>query len=87
MTRRRPRHSCDVCGHSRPRRHRICDVCFGALPPKLRTDIIENWRLGKLGAWRTAKQAAIDFIGEQVRLRMEAYQRSTAALLGERDDA
>jgi hypothetical protein len=57
------------------------------LPPKLRTDITENWKLGRLAAWRTAKQVAIDFVGEQVRLRMEAYQRSTAAQPGERDDA
>jgi hypothetical protein len=78
------RHPCDTCGEQRRRWQRLCDPCFRTLPADLRTAIVHAWRRGDRPAWRTARKAALAWMGDQVARRMRAYGRIQARL-GERE--
>jgi hypothetical protein len=90
VSRARP---CDGCGRQRLKWQRLCETCFGVLPPTFRSPLLAAWKRGDKVAWRAARKAARAFLaaanthvraGSSTTTAEQAYAR-TAAMIGERD--
>lgn len=85
---------CDVCRAPRKRWQRLCDTCYGRLPPSHRYAIKDAWQRNDGPGHRAARKAAAAFLADQAHAHVRACAASVspqraaelaARITGERD--